>query len=202
VRLDPHGSAFLLFARGARAPAAPLPLKQRVAATVEGPWLVRFADHLPASRSLSLAKLSSWTEQTDPDIRFYSGVATYSAALDVPASRRGERVLLDLGRVESLATLRVNGRDAGSLFQPPFLFDITALVRPGRNRIEVDVANTWRNRLIGDAGKPDAERASFVVPILRKNKPWLPGGPGVEPDPAGLFGPVRLLLRSGGDGAL
>jgi hypothetical protein len=61
--------------------------------------------------------------------------------------------------------------------------------------LEIDVANTWRNRLIGDDDKPEGTRVGFVVPMLRKGKKWLPGGTGVKPDPAGLLGPVRIITR-------
>jgi len=175
--------------RTAVVPAVPAPL------AIPGPWLVRFAEHLATPRTVRLTSLAPWTEQADPDLRFYSGVATYSSMIEVPPLAPDLQLLLDLGRVESLATVRLNGRTVGSLFKPPFLFDVTAHVRAGRNLVEIDVANTWRNRLIGDFGKPEGERKSFVVPLLRKGQPWLPGGPGVKPDPAGLLGPVRLLTR-------
>jgi hypothetical protein len=176
-------------ARSVSVPAIPPPL------AVGGPWLVRFADHLPEPRMLRLSALDSWTAQHDPAIRFYSGVATYSTMLDLPPPPPGAMLWLDLGRVESLAVLRINGREVGRGFQPPFRFDATAHLKAGRNLVEIDVANCWRNRLIGDYGRPENERVSFVVPLLRKDKEWLPGGPGVEPDPAGLFGPVRLVTR-------
>lgn len=162
---------------------------------IGGPWIVRFADRLPAARTIRLAALASWTEQPDPAIRFYSGLATYSNVVTLLPVGPGETLWLDLGRVESLATIRLNGRTLGSLFKPPFRIELTQAARSGRNMLEIDVANTWRNRLIGDDGKPDAERVSHVVPMLRKGEKWLPGGPGVELDPAGLFGPVRIVTR-------
>lgn len=170
-----------------RAVPAPVP--------VSGPWLIRFAERLPEPRILRWTDLASWSEKSDPAIRFYSGLATYTTMILVPLSPPGATMWLDLGRVESLATVRLNGREVGRGFQPPFLFDVTAHVRTGRNLLEVDVGNTWRNRLIGDFGRPEDARVSFVVPLLRKGKPWLPGGDGVSPDPAGLLGPVRLLTR-------
>jgi hypothetical protein len=161
---------------------------------VQGPWLVRFADRLKAPRTIRLATLSSWTEQTDPDLRFYSGLATYSTMLTLPERGTDDTLWLDLGDVESLATVRLNGRELGKLFKPPFLIEITEAVRAGRNQLEIDVANTWRNRIIGDDGKPDDERVSFVVPMLRKDQKWLPGK-GDALDPAGLLGPVRIVTR-------
>jgi hypothetical protein len=94
--------------------------------------------------------------------------------------------------VAELADVKLNGREVGVVWKPPFHIDVTGFVRPGANRLEVAVSNTWRNRLIGDYGKSIGERVTYVVPLLRKGQQWLPGGPGVEPSPAGLLGPVRI----------
>jgi hypothetical protein len=164
---------------------------------LDRPWSVTFADRLPAPRRLTLAKLASWSEQTDPDVRFYSGTARYETTFALPAAlhRRDLRLFLDLGEVADLAEVRLNGRDLGVLWKPPFRMEVTAFVRPGENRLEIAVSNTWRNRMIGDYGKPLGERTTYVVPLLRKGKPWLPGGPGVELSPAGLIGPVRIEAK-------
>jgi hypothetical protein len=91
-----------------------------------------------------------------------------------------------------MAAVRVNGVELGVLWKPPFAVEITRAVRAGRNSLTLRVTNTWRNRLIGDYGKPAGERETFVVPMLRKGQPWLPGGPGAALSPAGLLGPVTL----------
>ena len=59
-----------------------------------------------------------------------------------------------------------------------------AAVKPGANTLEVDVVNTWNNRLAGDAGLPVEQRhTSITAPTVGKDSPLLP---------AGLLGPVRL----------
>ena len=169
--------------------AAPPP-----ALELDGPWSVVFDERLPAPRRISLGRLASWTEQADRDLKFYSGTARYTLDFTAPAAliAHNLRLILDLGAVADIAELTLNGRDLGVLWKPPFRLDVTGAVRSGGNRLEVAVTNTWRNRLIGDFGKPLGERVTYVVPLLRKGRPWLPGGPGVEPSPAGLLGPVRI----------
>lgn len=51
------------------------------------------------------------------------------------------RLLLDLGEVREIARVKVNGEIAGTSWKPPFRVDVTALVRSGRNDIEIEAAN-------------------------------------------------------------
>lgn len=161
------------------------------AIAVAGPWQLRFADRLPAPVTVTLQHLASWTEQKRPEIKYYSGTATYRTSVQLAHKSAQRRYLLDLGTVHDLAEVRVNGQKIGTLWKPPYSLDVTAALRPGSNLIEVDVTNTWNNRLIGDDGKPENERVSFVVPMLRKNQPWLPAGDD-KLTSAGLLGPVQI----------
>lgn len=107
----------------------------------------------------------------------------------------------------------MNGKSAGTLWKPPFKTDITALVRAGKNRLEVRVTNPWRNRLIGDEQKPqkmawrNQGNKSFVLTKwpewLLKGQPKPEGGritfatwrhynKDSELHPAGLMGPVQI----------
>lgn len=65
-----------------------------------------------------------------------------------------QRIYLDLGLVRYLAEVRLNGKSAGILWKPPFVIDVTGLVRSGTNDLEVTVVNMWVNRLIGDEQLP------------------------------------------------
>ena len=72
----------------------------------------------------------------------YSGGAWYRKTLTIDPAKQ---VVLDLGNVVASAEVRVNGQPAGVRVAPPWRFDITALVKPGANRIEVLVCNTLAN---------------------------------------------------------
>ncbi|HEX4267520.1 MAG TPA: glycosyl hydrolase [Steroidobacteraceae bacterium] len=159
---------------------------------LQEPWTLVFPERL----RIRLEALVSWTELSQPEARYYSGTAGYETELELTSELIApQRALwLDLGAVHEMAEVRLNGVDLGVVWKPPFTVDITSAARLGRNVLELQVTNTWRNRLIGDYGKSAAERTTRVVPLLRKGQPWLPGGPGSTLSPAGVLGPV--LLRS------
>jgi hypothetical protein len=104
-----------------------------------------------------LPDLQSLSRNADDGIRHFSGTATYARSIDVPAGtlRAGRRAYLDLGRVEVLARVTVNGKDLGVVWKEPYRVDITDAVRAGKNAISVAVTDLWVNRMIGDAALPE-----------------------------------------------
>lgn len=156
LRLDPCGSLFVVF-RGSREPAGGenWPRLEEVQ-TVPGPWQVSFPSGLGAPPSATLNRLASLSENAEPGIRFFSGTATYAASFSVPDSLLTVPSLgLDLGDVQVIARVKLNGEDLGLLWKPPFQVNIRHAVKPGENRLEVQVATLWPNRMIGDAELPD-----------------------------------------------
>jgi len=70
---------------------------------------------------------------------------------------------LDLGTVKNLARVRLNGRDLGVAWCAPWRREITEVVKPTDNRLEISVANLWPNRLIGDQSLPTAQRLAWTT---------------------------------------
>jgi hypothetical protein len=89
-----------------------------------------------------------------------------------------------LGKVHELAEVRLNGKNIGVLWSKPFHANITALLKPTGNVLEIDVVNLWPNRLIGDAFLPDSEK--FTQTNIRKFTKQ------TQLLPSGLLGPVVL----------
>jgi (4-O-methyl)-D-glucuronate---lignin esterase len=148
-------------------------------------WRVAFAE---SPHEEVPSALRSWHESTDPGLRYYSGTATYRNHIDVPADWMGNgRMVLDLGRVYEVASVSVNGRPAGVAWKPPYRLDVGDLLVPGRNVIEITVANLWVNRLIADAQPGAVAHAFTTVPAYRADAPLRPSG---------LIGPVRLLAKT------
>ena len=140
------------------------------------------------SRS-SFEKLDDWTKRPEEGIRYYSGTATYRQTFDLPETSRGEnaRIYLDLGRVQNLAAVRLNGKDLGVVWTAPWRVEITDAVKPTGNQLEIDVVNLWPNRLIGDAALPPEKRLTKTnVTTYKKDSPLLPSG---------LLGPVSVMAE-------
>lgn len=123
---------------------------------VSGPWTLRFPSGWGAPAQVTLEKLISWPEHSDPGVRYFSGTAEYEKTLEVPAEMlgKGHAVLLDLGQVKNFAEVRLNGHKLGILWKAPFQVDVTGLLKPGHNALSINVTNLWPNRLIGDEQLP------------------------------------------------
>jgi hypothetical protein len=155
------------------------------AVEIAGPWDVRFGEGWGAPVSTTFPRLVSWTENTEPGIKYFSGIATYSKTVDLPGElfEPGLRLFLDLGDVRVIARLRLNGKEAGICWTRPFRLEITQAADAGTNRLEVEVANTWSNRLTGQALSEASE-------LARTNARWNKSTPLLA---SGLLGPVRIL---------
>lgn len=125
---------------------------------IETPWNVSFPANLGAPSQIVLPRLASLHRHTDEGVRYFSGTATYRTQFTVsPALLSGKEkaVYLDLGEVEVMAEVIVNGVNKGILWARPYRVDVTDVLRPGSNALEIKVTNLWTNRLIGDESLPE-----------------------------------------------
>jgi hypothetical protein len=182
LSLPPYGSVFVVFGGVGKAPPVSRARQERVL-ELDGPWEVSFPEGWGAPPSITLQKLASWTEHADPGVRFFSGIATYRKRFELPSGMATGPLSIDLGKVGMVARVKVNGKTAGIAWTAPFRVEIGGLVKPGANELEIEVANTWLNRLTGDAQSTGKKYTSTSL-AWRKDTPLLPSG---------LFGPVRIL---------
>jgi hypothetical protein len=178
---------------------------------IAGPWEVSFPPGTGAPPRITLDRPASLSEHPDPGVRHFSGTAAYRATFTLPSDRPApsRRLELDLGRVEVMARVALNGKDLGLLWKPPYRLDVTDALVPGENRLEVAVTNLWPNRLIGDEFLPEDSKRNRDGTLaewpawLRDGKPSPTGRltfstwqlwKKTDPVPAsGLVGPVRLV---------
>jgi hypothetical protein len=152
---------------------------------VSGPWEVEFAPNLGAPPKAFFDKLISWSDSTDPGVKYFSGHAVYRKTIIVPedALAKNRRVYLDLGQVEVMARVKVNGRDLGLLWKPPYRIEVTGDLRPGPNELEVKVVNLWPNRMVGDEQlAEDSPRQADGT--MAEWPQWLQDG---KPSPTGRY---------------
>ncbi|UCE50625.1 MAG: hypothetical protein JSW47_10760 [Phycisphaerales bacterium] len=160
---------------------------------ITGHWEVRFAKGWGAPESKIFPRLISWTDDPDDGIKYFSGIAAYHKEFELSSTqlKSGNRVFLDLGRLHFVGEVYLNGRSLGILWKPPYRVDITQTAKPGKNKLVVEVANTWSNRLVGDAKLPEDQRycRTNMTHSLTWEAPW-GKTPLLE---SGLLGPVRLV---------
>ncbi|WP_346857669.1 glycosyl hydrolase [uncultured Draconibacterium sp.] len=189
IPLDSFGSIFVVFREKTKQSSVSLPVSiETVVTQLEGPWQVEFQAEHGAPASATFDKLIDFRESDNDGIKYFSGIATYKKAMDVAQETidKGD-VIIDLGLVNNLAEVWVNGQLAGTTWKPPYRVDITDFVTAGSNEIEIKAVNTWVNRLIGDAqpGVSDDEKITLTTrPFYRANSPLVP---------AGLIGPVEIM---------
>jgi hypothetical protein len=201
-------------------PELPSPL------SIQGPWELKFPKNLGAPDHVTLDRLISWTEHSDPGVKYFSGTATYRNQFKLHEGMLGpnRRLYLDLGRVCVIAEVALNGKDLGILWKPPFVVDVTDIVVAGNNDLEFKIVNLWPNRMIGDEQLPeDCEWATPSTPQdpwpkvmgsliaswpqwLLENKPRPSGRIAFttwkhfyKDDPlleSGLLGPVRVVAKT------
>ena len=153
--------------------------------TLAGPWNVSFPEGWGMPGQMTIDALEPWKELgTTLEAKAFSGTADYTIDFTLDKVDEGSIVVLDLGRVESLAKVEVNGKDFGDVWSPPYRIPLTGAVKAGKNTLKVSVTDTWYNRLVFDAGQPQA-----------KHRTWTLAGPkkGSSLRDSGLIGPVRIV---------
>lgn len=150
LAIEPYGSRFIILRPGTTDKPSATEYSTVNSIPVTGSWTVEFAQE---GKTLMLDSLTSWTDQTDKDIKYFSGTATYR--IDLPLKKKQlkdkeARYILSLGELKNMARVTVNGTAFPILWKAPFECDITEALAKGNNRIEVEVTNLWPNRMIGD----------------------------------------------------
>ena len=196
LHLDPYGTTFVVFRAATTQNTLQLPAA--LESTIDGlsealnrDWSVSFQQGRGVPEDVGFHGLVSWTElplpTSDDAVKYFSGTATYSKTIQVPADdlAQGAHLWLDLGDVRDVAEVKVNGANLGILWKTPFRVDVTGEIRPGENRIEIKVTNLWVNRMIGDQQPWALKKYAFAgFTPYKADSPLLPSG---------LLGPVRLI---------
>ncbi len=125
---------------------------------------------------------------------------------DFQPDAKARKLLLDLGTVKNVARVRLNGHEVAVVWTAPWQVDVSSALKSGSNELEVDVANLWPNRLIGDATLPQEKRLTVTnvstydtmtgnIWGCKKCEDRKRSGKPAELLPSGLLGPVRVMME-------
>jgi hypothetical protein len=188
MEFDPYGSCLVFFRKSI--PAAKQGTERsnypvlNVVKEIQGPWQVAFAPTWGGPASVEFKTLIDWTKHADEGIKYYSGKATYANTFEMRPAH-GKRYWLQLNEVQDvgIASIKFNSKDIGITWTKPFRVEITDALKAGRNKLEITVANSWQNRLIGDRGKPQDQR--YTKTNIKIRDDW-------KLRKSGLLGPVEI----------
>ncbi len=187
LTMAPRASFFVVFSQS---PSSP-PVRQRTEKAVlpvEGPWQVSFnpACGGPA-HPVVFDSLTDWATNSDSCIRYYSGTAEYTSSFVLEKKDAKACYRLEMSQPGGVVQVVVNGREAGTVWCSPWSVDVTPYVRKGTNQLQLRVANSLWNRLVGDARKPEPQRLMRqTAPLAKPDAPLVPSG---------IIGDVRLSIH-------
>jgi alpha-L-rhamnosidase len=160
--------------------------------SLDGGWQVAFDPQKGGPvEKVSFEKLDDWSQRPEEGIKYYSGTAVYEKTFDL-AKRPASNTRLLLGKVANMAEVILNGKSLGIVWCAPWQVEIPsgALLDKG-NKLEIKVANLWTNRLIGDVGKPSAEKIADLggssIKFYDEKSKLLPSG---------LLGPITISVKT------
>jgi len=188
LHLEASESIFVVFdgkiGKNARGPAKSNTPDYKTIATLDDEWVVRFNGQ-GAPENIMFDTLSDWSKHANDGIKYYAGTAVYEKSFTLTKPEADKPIILELGEVGVIATVFVNGKEAGTVWTTPWEIDITNFARSGKNDLQIRVTNTWNNRLIADSKLPKEQRQTYVSQPYRfkANAPLSKGG---------LFGPVKI----------
>ncbi|MFZ4412465.1 MAG: glycosyl hydrolase [Bacteroidales bacterium] len=140
-------------------------------------------------QSVEISKLISLTEFVNPKIKYFAGKSKYTIVFDVPTDfvATNDSIVLNLGKIDATAEVRLNGQLLACLWQPNVNIPITNLLKTN-NILEVTVANVCRNRFIGDYIQYGSIKSMWTSSPIEQflNKE-------TSLKPSGLIGPIKLI---------
>ena len=183
---------------------------------IGGAWSVQFLKKDDFDSTIIFNELSDWKDNSVDEIQHYSGTAIYRKVFLMDATELSDdkKYVLDLGDVKIVAAVKLNGKNVGIDWMPPFELDITEFIKAGENALEIQVTNQWSNRLIGDERYPvdytlelEGNFPKKIMPDWYVNQESIPKGKrttfctatfykATDPlMPSGLIGPVQIKVE-------
>ena len=181
-------SRFVVFHKGKRHKNTARSASDKAIPLSENNWTITFPKGWGvAPDTLRTTELQAWKDlQLSDEGKAFSGTATYTTCFTIAEKNNKTDYVLDLGTVESIAKVKLNGHLIGTLWTYPYRTDISDYIRKGENTLEIDVTHTWFNRLVYDANQPEAQRKTWTINAPHPNEALRTSG---------LLGPVKIITE-------
>ncbi len=178
------GSCFVVFRPDRKVEAQPQIWKEASVTPLEGNWELKFPAGWGTPVTIQTNQLRAWKDlNMSSEGKAFSGTVTYTTSFNIADAKQFARYLIDLGRVEMIAKVSLNGKPLQVLWTPPYSLDVTEAVQTGKNVLTIEVTSTWFNRLVYDANQPEEKRKTWTINGPSKDAPLRESG---------LLGPVIL----------
>lgn len=188
IDLPQAGSCFVVFRKDQSGEQARSATPKKVMATValHQPWELKFPGGWGAPASIQLPELKPWKDlNVSAEAKAFSGTAEYTSTFTIE-KESGRQYRLNLGQVDMIAEVSLNGTPVRTVWTSPYQVDITDAIQSGTNSLTVKVTSTWFNRLVYDAGQSEASRKTWVLKWPDKEAPLRESG---------LLGPVTVTVE-------
>ncbi len=126
-------------------------------------WEVLFPKDSGAPKKINLPLLLSLKNHTNDGVKYFSGTALYKNTFEINTIEKEKNYFIDLGSVEVIAEVIINGKNLGIYWTRPFLINISDAIKQGVNQLDIKVTNQWVNRLIGDEQLPEVDKYVLVT---------------------------------------
>lgn len=209
----PHESFFVVFSKNKNSVkhssgkrSGNFPVFNEIKTLERGAWDVSFDPKWGGPENIKFERLQDWTQHEMRGIKYYSGIAKYTKKFTLKDSQsKNGPLYLDLGEVHDMARVMLNGKELGVVWCAPWRIDVSEAIVDGENTLEIEVANRWINRLLGDRQEPDANvrTVKFEDGLLEgreyttgrytfTNESAMGSFNFTEPLSSGLLGPVTI----------
>ena len=188
IRLEAAESGFVVFRDKKSLNNKNTNEKKLFTLTIPNSWNIDFFNHWTGENySLKNSPLFDWTQSPEKSIMYFSGTATYQTEFDAISSIvNSSDIYITFENIGVVATVLINGKEAGTLWTKPYRLNISNSVKEGKNNLEIRVTNTWRNKIVDKVNGIDPENKIFLLdyPSRERYGTWL--------IPSGIWGTVKI----------
>lgn len=141
---------------------------------------------------ITISPLQSITELDDPAIQHFAGTLNYTLSFSIPESqlKNAKSIELNFGKFDATGTATLNGKGIGTIWNHGTRISVRELLQEN-NTLEVSLATTCRNRMIGDLKEYGEIKTIFTTaPTVRLK--MLEASMPLKA--TGLLGPVTLTV--------